>query len=139
MIVLDTNVVSEVLKPRPEPVVLAWLDRQAQATFFLATISLAESLLGLELLAEGRRKRELQTALNGVLARLFGARILAFDAECAIAYAEIVSQARQRGRAISVQDGQIAATAKVQGFAVATRDRRPFEVAGVLVIDPWGA
>ena len=139
MIVLDTNVVSEVLKPRPEPLVTSWLNQQAKANLFIATISLAELLLGLELLAEGRRKRELHIALSGILHRLFGARILPFDADCAVAYAEIVSQARRRGRAIQTQDGQIAATAKSNGLAVATRDRGPFLAAGVKVVDPWAA
>ena len=137
MIVLDTNVVSEVLKPRPDPLVIDWLDRQAKLNLFLATISLADLLLGVELLAEGRRKRDLQAALNGILDRLFGARILPFDARCAVIYAEIVSQACRRGNAIRTQDGQIAATAKTSALAVATRDRRPFEAAGLKVIDPW--
>ena len=116
MIVLDTNVISEVLKPRRDPAVVTWLDRQTAQTLYITAISLSELLLGVELLPEGRRKRELGQDMHIVLDVLFGERILPFDAPCAAAYASLVSQARRRGRAIATADGQIAATAKAYGF-----------------------
>ncbi len=139
MIVLDTNVVSEVLKPRPDPAVLGWLNQQATGTLYLSAVSLSELLLGLELLDEGRRKRNLATSLHAIIENLFGSRVLSFDETSAVIYADLVSAARRRGRTIEVPDGQIAATAKQHDFAIATRDRGPFEVAGLKVIDPWQA
>ncbi len=139
MIVLDTNVVSEVLKPRPDPVVVDWLNRQAAGTLYLSAISLSELLLGLELLDEGRRKRNLALSLHTIIESLFGSRVLSFGEMSAATYADLVSAARRRGHAIEAPDGQIAATAQEHGFAVATRDRMPFEAAGLKVIDPWAA
>ncbi len=137
MIVLDTNVISEVLWPGRNPAVIAWLDRQAVSTLYLATVSLAELLSGAANLPDGKRKAELCAGIDHVLARLFGPRVLPFDAEAARAYAKLSSQARRAGLAISVPDGQIAAIAAAHGFAVATRDTGPFIAAGVPVINPW--
>ena len=139
MIVLDTNVISEVMKPRPHTSVIEWLDHQAGSSLSITTISLSELVLGIELLADGRRKREMGNALRAMLEKLFGSRILPFDTPCAAAYAELVSQGRYRGLAVAVQDGQIAAIAKSRGFAVATRDVGPFMAAGLEVINPWEA
>ena len=137
MIVLDTNVVSEPLKPRPDPKVLAWLDRQPEGSLFLATTSLAELLLGVELLPAGRRKKGLARMLTGAIADLFESRILSFDERAARNYAHIVAEARTAGKAVSVFDAQIAAIAAAHAFAVATRDAAAFETAGVPVVNPW--
>lgn len=137
MIVLDTNVVSEPLRPRPEPHVLNWLDRQAAETLYLSTVSLSELLLGIGALPAGNRRRVLAASLDRQIIELFGARILSFDVPAAQAYAVAVWQARRNGAAISVSDGQIAAIAAANGFAVATRDETPFRAAGVSVINPW--
>lgn len=139
MIILDTNVISEPLKAAPDPVVLAWLDDQLIETLFLTTISLAELRYGIAVLPEGKRRDGLRAALDGRIVTLFGARILAFDAGAADAYAVIRARARAAGRAIGASDGYIAAIAAAHGFAVATRDIGPFEAAGVPVIDPWHA
>ena len=120
-----------------DPAVQTWLDQQAAETLYLTTTSLSELLLGIEILPNGRRKQGLADALNKLLTRLFGARILAFDTRAATAYAPLISGARADGHAISVADGQIAAIATVQGFMVATRDSSPFAAAGVPVINPW--
>lgn len=134
---LDTNVVSEPMKSGGSAAVREWLDRQVAGTLYLTATSLSELLVGVELLPPGRRKKGLETALMELLAGLFGARILPFDQQAAEVYAELIARARTAGRTISVADGQIAAIASLRGFAVATRDRAPFEAAGVPVIDPW--
>jgi predicted nucleic acid-binding protein len=139
MIVLDTNVVSEPMKPYGNPAVHAWLDRQAAETLYLTTPSLAELLVGIEILPDGKRKEGLAAALAELMTRLFGSRVLPFDQQAAVAYAPVVSRARAGGTIISVADGQIAAIAAVRGFAVATRNAAPFVAAGLPVIDPWEA
>ena len=137
MIVLDTNVVSEPMKPGGNATVLAWLDQQVADTLYLTATSLAELLVGIQALPNGKRKAELGTALADLMTGLFGPRILAFDQHAAMAYAQLVSRARAAGHAISVADGQIAAIAAANGFAVATRDTFPFLAAGVPVVNPW--
>lgn len=139
MIVLDTNVVSEPLKPRPSPAVMAWLDRQAVQTLYLTATSLSELLVGVDRLPEGRRKRGLAEGLEGLLQALFGSRILPFDAKAAATHATVVRRAQGNGETVSVGDGQIAAIAQTHGYMVATRDCAPFEAAGLKVIDPWKA
>jgi len=137
MIILDTSVVSEPLKRDGNPAVQAWLDQQAAETLYLTSVSLAELLTGIEIMPDGRRKDGPGEALNALMARLFEARILAFDERAAIAFAPLVSRASTAGRLISIADGQIAAIATVHGFSVATRDAAPFTAAGVPVINPW--
>jgi len=137
VIVLDTNVVSEPLRPAGEPAVLAWLDRQNIETLFLTTISLAELRYGVAALPDGRRKAGLGMALESRVIALFGPRLLGFDAAAAEAYALIRARAKAAGRAIGASDGYIAATAAARGFTVATRDTGPFEAAGLPVINPW--
>ena len=137
MIVLDTNVVSEPLRPAADPAVLAWLDDQAIETLFLTAISLAELRYGVAVLPEGRRKQGLGAALETRVIALFGPRILSFDPAAADAYALIRARAKAAGTAISAADGYIAATAAARGFTVATRDTTPFAAAGLAVINPW--
>ena len=137
MIILDTNVVSEPMKSGASPAVLAWLDKQAAETLYLTTTSLAELLLGIAILPGGKRKEGLDNALSDLLSYLFGPRILTFDQTAAKAYAPLISRARVSGSTIALADGQIAAIATANGFAVATRDTRPFTAAGVAVINPW--
>ena len=139
MIVLDTNVISEPLKPNGNPVVQAWLDRQAAETLYLTATSLSELLVGVAVLPDSKRKTGLDAALSELLTNLFGPRILAFDQRAAMAYASLVGRARSAGRYMSVADGQIAAIASVHGFTVATRDTAPFAAAGVPIINPWEA
>jgi hypothetical protein len=139
MILLDTNVVSEPLRPQPDPRVLIWLDGQAVETLYLSTISLSELLLGLGNLPLGKRRSVLTTALKRQIASLFGGRIIAFDIAAAEAYAELVIRARRQGYAISVTDGQIAAVAASRSLRVATRDEMPFQQAGLTIINPWKA
>ncbi len=137
MIILDTNVISEPMKPNSNPAVIAWLDRQLAETLYLTATSFSELLVGIEILPDSKRKQELSTALKELIIKLFGPRILPFDQQAAIAYAPLIGRAKLNGRSISVADGQIAAIANVHGFTIATRDIAPFVAAGVPVINPW--
>lgn len=137
MIILDTNVVSEPLRPEPEPAVLAWLDAQAPATLYLTSITLAELLAGVAALPAGRRRNKLGQALTEQVLPLFEGRVLAFDMPAAHAYAPVQSGAQAAGNPISFADAAIAAIAGAHGYAVATRNVRDFKGTGVEVIDPW--
>ncbi len=137
MIILDTNVVSEPLKPSPAPAVLEWLDRQVPETLYLTTINLAELLTGIEVLPQGRRRNELQNALTTKVMPLFEGRILSFDKKAAEAFARINASAQTQGSPISFADGAIAAIASAQGYLLATRNVRDFKCTGVELIDPW--
>lgn len=136
MIVLDTNVVSEAMKPQPDLAVLAWLDAQAADTLFLTSVTLAELWFGIGAMPTGRRSQALAQTLEGLLP-LFEGRILPFDTQAARCYAQLAVAARAAGRGLPTPDGYIAAIAAAHGFAVATRDAAPFEAAGRNVINPW--
>lgn len=137
MIVLDTNVVSEALKDDARRAVLNWLNEQNEDDLFLTSISIAELRTGAEVMPDGKRKRDLQQQIGAFLSHTFAERLLVFDASAAEAYATIFARMRAKGRSISMPDCQIAAIAQVHGFAVATRNVRPFTDAGLRVIDPW--
>jgi predicted nucleic acid-binding protein len=136
MIVLDTNVVSEAMKPQPDAGVRAWLNDQASETLYLTSVTLAELLYGIGALPEGKRRNMLAHAVDGLL-ELFQERILPFDTNAARHYAELAIAARNSGRGFPVPDGYIAAIAVARGFIVASRDTAAFEAAGVTVINPW--
>lgn len=138
MIVLDTNVVSEAMKTKPNASVLAWLDEQAAETLYLTSVTLAELMFGIGALPTGRRKDALVQAMDGLL-ELFGNRVLAFDTNAARHYAELALAARASGKGFPTPDGYIAAIANAHGFIVATRDVAPFLAAGLKVINPWEA
>ena len=138
MILLDTKVISEAMKPAPEAAVRDWLDEQAAETLYLSSVTIAELTFGIGALPQGRRKDRLMAALEGVMA-LFGERILPFDTEAARRYGDLAVRARAAGRGFPTQDGYIAAIAATHEFAVASRDASAFEAAGLAVIDPWAA
>jgi predicted nucleic acid-binding protein len=138
MILLDTNVISEAMKPAPERAVRDWLDAQAAETLFLSSVTIAELSFGIAALPKGRRKDNLTAALEGLL-ELFAARILPFDTAAARRYGELAAKARIAGRGFPTPDVYIAAIAATLGFVVATRDASPFAVAGLKVINPWNA
>lgn len=139
MIVLHTNVLSEPMKANGDPAVAAWLDRQSPDTLYLTTVTLAELLLGLELMPLGLRRSRLEARIGDVINAFGDRQILAFDAQAARVFAVSVARARAAGYTIGVADAQIAAIAAAHGCAVATRDVAPFIAAGVPVIDPWNA
>ncbi len=137
MILLDTNVVSEWMKPQPAPAVLDWLDRQPDDRLFVCAIARAEIWTGIALLPEGRRKAALQAAAEVVLSE-FDRRCLAFDCDSATQYAFILAESRRSGRPISVEDAQIAAIALHRGFQLATRNVADFDfLGGLALVNPW--
>jgi len=136
MIILDTNVISETMKPTSNPAVKFWMNRQNHETLYLTSVTQAEIFYGIAVLPPGRRKDGLADAFNGLL-KHFAGRILSFDSEAAHYYAQMAATARAAGQAFPVRDGYIAAIAASRDFAVATRDTPPFEVGGVQVINPW--
>lgn len=136
MILLDTNVISEAMKPAPDDTVRAWLDEQAAETLYLSSVTIAELLYGIGALPAGKRKDRLTEALDGVM-ELFADRILPFDIAAARHYADLAVKARTAGKGFPTPDGYIAAIAAARGFAVATRDTSAFDAAGVVVINPW--
>ena len=138
MIVLDTNVVSEAMKPEPNPAVRAWLNVQATETLYLSSVTVAEILFGIGALPVGKRKDILAQTLDGLM-RLFRDRVLPFDIDAARCYAELAVSAKIAGRGFPTPDGYIAAIAASRGFIVASRDTGPYEAASVTVINPWDA
>lgn len=138
MILLDTNVVSEAMKPEPNPAVRDWLDEQAAETLYLSSVTIAELMFGIGALPEGKRKGMLTAALDGVL-ELFANRIVSFDMNAARRYADLAVKARAAGKGFPPPDGYIAAIAASREFAVASRDTSAFVAAGLPVIDPWTA
>ena len=138
MILLDTNVVSEAMKPAPDDAVRAGLDEQAAVTLYLSSVTIAELMFGIGALPKGKRKDKLADALDGVKT-VFADRILPFDVDAARCYADLAVKARAAGKGFPTPDGYIAAIAASKGFAVATRDASAFLAAGVEVIDPWNA
>ncbi|OYU70832.1 MAG: VapC toxin family PIN domain ribonuclease [Alphaproteobacteria bacterium PA2] len=138
MILLDTNVVSEAMKPQPDPAVRQWLDDQAVETLFLSAITLTELRFGVASLPHGRRREGLATVIDGLLG-LFEGRVLSFDALAAQRYGDLAVRARAAGQGFPTPDGYIAAIADAHGFAVASRDASAFRAAGLTLIDPWKA
>lgn len=138
MIVLDTNVVSEAMKPEPHPSVRAWLNDQAAETLYLSSVTLAGLLFGIAALPTGKRRGMLTQALDGLMG-LFMERVLPFDIDAARRYAELAVAAQTRGRGFPTPDGYIAAIAVSRSFIVASRDTAAYEAAGVSVINPWDA
>ena len=136
MIIVDTNLVSEAMKPNPNPAVLNWLNNQVAETLYLSSVTMAEMLFGIAALPTGKRKNMLTQALNGLL-ELFKERVLPFDADAARYYAELAVMAKDRGRGFPIPDSYIAAIAVSRHFIVASRDTAPYEAANVPVINPW--
>ncbi|MDR9095483.1 type II toxin-antitoxin system VapC family toxin [Burkholderia multivorans] len=136
MILLDTNVVSEAMRPEPHPAVRNWLNEQSAETLYLSSVTLAELLFGIAALPAGKRKNTLESALDGLM-ELFGDRVLSFDLDAARHYAELAVTARTAGLGFPTPDGYIAAIAASRGFIVASRDTGPYQAAGLRVINPW--
>ena len=137
MIILDTNIISEVMRPAPEPRVMVWLRKQPLKTLATTAVTLAEIRYGLGRLPEGQRRRNLEEQFRSFLARGFDDRILAFDAASAEAYSAIVIEREKAGRPIDAFDAMIAAIARMNSAWVATRDVAGFEGCGVDIINPW--
>ncbi len=137
MIVLDTNVISELTRQAPEPGVISWLDSLPVAEVATTAITAAELFYGVARLPSGRRKTELATAVHELLSDDFRGRVLAFDDRAAPRYADIVSGRDQLGRPIGVADAQIAAICRGLDAALATRNTADFQETGIELINPW--
>lgn len=138
MIILDTNLVSEPLKPTPDAAVLAWLDRQAPETLYLTTITLAELQAGIEIVPVGKRRTALQKATTELVTQ-FAGRILSFDQDSAHAFGRVFAGTQAAGNPIHFGDCAIAAIAIRRGFVLATRNVRDYKGSGVELINPWNA
>jgi hypothetical protein len=139
VIVLDTNVVSELMKPAPATMVARWISEQPATTFYTTSITQAEILHGILLLPTGKRRAALEAAAEAMFEEDFGGRVLPFGGEAARAYAQIAAQRRRSGRPISHFDAQIAAIARSARAAVATRNVSDYEDCGIKVTNPWNA
>lgn len=137
MIVLDTNVVSELMRDEPHAEVLVWLDDRPTRELFVTAVTEAEVRTGIAFLPEDKRRRGIAEAADRVLGGLFAGRVLPFDSGAARVYAEIAAARRTAGRPLSLADGQIAAIACSRGMALATRNVRDFADTGVDLINPW--
>ena len=138
MIVVDTNVISEVMRPQPSPAVLNWLNAQDGNLLFITTVTLAEIGYGLRILPDGQRRWQLHSQFEQFVTQAFEERVLAFTASAARAYAEIMGHRKEVGHPMSLPDGQIASIAHAHGFAVATRNIKDFEDCGLELINPFG-
>lgn len=138
MILLDTNVLSELMRPAPAPQVLAWLDRQVPSQVYLCATVRAEIELGIALLPDGRKRQALYSVAQSMFQEEFAGRCLPFDESAAVRYAEIVAFRLRAGRPISVEDAQIAATALSCDLTLASRNVRDFSgIPGLRLVDPW--
>jgi toxin FitB len=138
VIILDTNVLSALMRTQPDPAVLAWLDAQAAASVWLTSITVFEGRLGLALLPRGRRQQTLEAAFEQLLTEDLGNRVIPFDAEAA-AQAVLIGAARRRaGRPVDMRDTQIAGIAAARRATLATRNVRHFEGLPTPVVNPWG-
>ncbi|MDE0206297.1 MAG: type II toxin-antitoxin system VapC family toxin [Candidatus Tectomicrobia bacterium] len=137
MIVLDTNVVSELMRKSPDPSVETWAAGYALEDFFFSAVGEAELRFGVAVMPAGRRRVTLASDVEAMLRASFENRILPFDRAAARAYAEIAAVRRTLGRPLSHPDGQIAAIAHSRGMAVATRNIQDFEDTGITLINPW--
>jgi len=139
VIVLDTNVLSELMQSQPAPAVFAWIAAQPRASLFTTSVSKAEILYGIAVLPDGRRRAALAAAADAMFADDLAGRVLPFDEAAAVHYAEIVAARRREGRPIEAFDAQIAATARVAGAGLATRDVGDFAGCGLALVNPWEA
>ncbi|RWT23332.1 VapC toxin family PIN domain ribonuclease [Raoultella planticola] len=137
MIVLDTNVLSETLRPVPDALALAWLAQQPRSALFTTTVTRAELLYGVRLLPGGQRKAALMEAIHCIFASDMAGQVLGFDNDASDAYAEISASRKLAGKPISQFDAMVAAIAKSRGASLATRNVKDFVDCGITVVDPW--
>jgi len=138
MIVLDTNVISELMRPAPEPAVISWLDRQPTASIWTTSICAFEVRLGLRLMAEGRRRRELESRFEAVLQEDLGGRVLELDTPAAFAAADLAGQNQPQGLNVDLRDLLIAGTVSARRGTLATRNVKHFQHTGIELVNPWG-
>ena len=134
---LDTNVLSELLRLAPEPAVLNWFSEQPAESLFVSAVTQAEMMLGARLLPVGRRRGALEASIAAMFHEDFSGRILPFDTAAAVDYVDIAATRRTTGRPISQFDAQIAAIARHGNLKLATRNTADFEDCGLMLVDPW--
>lgn len=139
MILLDTNVISELMRAEPAQTVLDWFGQYDAVDLFIPAVTEAELRTGVAILPEGQRRDRLQLAIDAMIELDFQGRVLSFDSPAAKAYAEIAPQRRAAGRPIAEADCQIAAIARATNAPIATRNVKDFDGCGVRVINPWNA
>jgi len=137
MIILDTNVISEVMRPAPESRVMRWFDAQAAEDLHITAVTVAEILYGIELVSTSRRRDVLRAGVEKMLSELFADRILTFEDRSARVFSQIASSRRRQGKPITESDAQVAAIARVHGATLATRNPYAFEGCGVRLVNPW--
>lgn len=137
MIILDTNVLSALMRTAPEPTVVAWVDQQAADDVWITSITLFEARFGLALLPAGRKRRALEAAFRKLVEEDLENRVLGFDQPAAEAAAELVAERQQDGRPVDMRDTQIAGIAVARRATIATRNVRHFDGLSVPVVDPW--
>ena len=137
MIILDTNVLSELMRPKPSARVVAWVAKRSPTELFTTSITEAEIFYGIELLAKGKRREQFQAAADAMFTEDLAGRILGFESDAARAFSKIAAQRRALGRPISHADAQIAAIAQVRMAKLATRNVADFQDCGVDIVDPW--
>jgi len=137
MILLDTNIISAMMKTAPSTAVVTWIDQQNSVQLFISSITIAEIAYGLHILPEGHRRDLLEGAFNQAIADAFKHRVLPFDENAAHHYGHIMAQRKKAGRPLSIPDGQIAAIAHNHGAAVATRNIRDFDDCGLILVNPF--
>jgi predicted nucleic acid-binding protein len=137
-ILLDTNVISELMRPRPDQAVMDWFAGRTRDVFFVSAITQAEIMLGISLLPAGKRKDTLASSAEAMFSQEFSGKCLPFDTLCVTHYASIVSHKRKAGLAVSTEDAQIAAIALANGYPVATRNTKDFlHIGGLTLYNPW--
>jgi predicted nucleic acid-binding protein len=139
VLVLDTNVVSELLRPTPSLAVVGWFKAQQRPALFITAVTQAELLEGVARLPKGKRQAALAAAVQGILAEDFADQILPFDGPAAASYADIAAKRRRSGRPLGIFDGLIAGICHARGMALATHNGADFEGCGVSLVDPWRA
>lgn len=137
MIVLDTNVLSELIRPQPDSKVVAWLREQARSVLFTTSVSRGEMLFGVLVLPAGERRQRLQQEVQAIFDSDMAGRVLPYDGDAADAHAKFAAARRVQGRPVAMPDAMIAGVARSRGAALATRNMRDFEGCGVTLIDPW--
>jgi hypothetical protein len=137
VILLDTNVVSALMRRDPDVAVVGWLDRQPTESIWTTTITVFEVITDLRLMADGRRRRDLERAFDALLAEELEGRVQSFDTSAALAAGEIAAQRQAAGRTVEIRDVQIAGIATARRAQLATRNTRHFSDLGIALIDPW--
>ncbi|KRW59231.1 type II toxin-antitoxin system VapC family toxin [Pseudomonas sp. TTU2014-080ASC] len=137
MILLDTNVLSELMRAKPESAVLDWINAQPVSELFISSISVAEVLYGIARMPEGKRKQGFFNMAKLMFDQDFAGRIVSFDADAAVYYASLAADSEAKGKVVGMADGQIAAIAALHDARVCTRNVRHFDYLGVQVMNPW--